>query len=170
MVDLVTAPLSRAHEMGFFSDASAGEDYGFGSIFGNRWIQGQWEMGFIKNCKPSIKYLELFALCAGILTWQKSLQNIHLLVHCDNQAVVHMINGMVSSCKNCMKLLRILVLDGLIYNRQITAVYVTLANNFLSDALSRGQMTRFRKLGPTMLDNADRIHKDMWPLSNLWIH
>ena len=55
-------------EIGFTSDASAAQDLGFGAIFGTRWIRGDWGPAFIKYEKPSIEYLELFALCAGIFT------------------------------------------------------------------------------------------------------
>ena len=144
MVDLVVQPITKAVEKQLFSDASAHPDLGFGAILGKRWVKNTWDPGFMRQHDPSIEYLELFAVCTRILTWQQELTNIHLLVHCDNQAVVSMINGLTSKCRNCMKLLRILVLDGLIYNRKLTAIYVTSKNNFLSDSLSRNQMDRFR--------------------------
>ena len=137
MVDLVVPPEERAVEVEFYSDASANEKFGFGCILKNRWIKGSWEPGFVKRCNLSIEYLELYALCVRVMTWQSQLCNIHMIVHCDNQAVIHMINGLVSKCRNCMKLIRILALDGLIYNRKITACYVMSKDNFLSDALSR---------------------------------
>ena len=93
----------------------------------------------------------------------------NLLVHCDNQAVVAMINRLVSSCKNCMKLIRILTLDGLVHNRKLSAIYVTSKDNYLADSLSRGQMHQFRKLGPDMNDWQNPIHVDMWPLLKLWV-
>ena len=53
---------------------------------------------------PSIEYLELFALAAGLLTWrdEPELKNRQITIFCDNQAVVDMINDMSSKCGKCM--------------------------------------------------------------------
>ena len=103
MLDL-TVSLTAA-EIRFYSDASAAETLGFRCIFQKSWIFGQWEKDFIKTKKPSIEYLELFALCTGIFTWQHRLQNCRIVMFCDNQAVINMINNITSSCKHCMLLL-----------------------------------------------------------------
>ena len=126
------------------------------------------EGGFIKNCQPGIEYLELYALTAGVLTWESHLSNRHMILHCDNMAVVHMVNNLTSSCPCCMTLLRILTLNGLIFNRKIIVHYVTSKNNRLSDVLSRGQMARFRALRPLMNQQSDLIDQCIWPLSKLW--
>ena len=118
--------------------------------------------------KPSIEFLELFALCAGIFTWKESLANCRIVVFCDNQAVVNMINKITSSCKHCMYLLRLLVLNGLKYNRRVWAKYVRSRDNRLSDALSRLQLKRFRKLDPSMAKHPNRIDSQMWPVSKLY--
>ena len=70
MVDILD-PLHTSHDITFYSDTSVTEDLGFGCILNNRWIWGKWQTGFIKNCTPSIEFLELFGLCAGMLTWGK---------------------------------------------------------------------------------------------------
>ena len=94
---------------------------------------------------PSIAYLELYALCVRILTWQVEpvLRDSRIRVFCDNVAVVEMINSMVSSCRNCMYLLRLLALNGLRFNRRLSAQYLDTRSNYLVDALSWNQMNRF---------------------------
>ena len=67
-----------------------------------------------------------------------------------------------------MHLLRMLALDGLHYNRRLTAKFVGTKENFLADALSRGQIEKFRKLAPEMNVLPDRITDRLWPLSELW--
>ena len=119
-------------------------------------------------CKPNIEYLELFALAAGVLTWQEQLRDMQITVFCDNMAVVHMINNITSSSQNCMYLLHILVLNGLKFSRRLRAKYINTKYNFVSDALSRGQMTRFRRLGPHMNQYPDVINNEIWPVSRLW--
>ena len=125
--------------LGFFSDASFNKKLGFGATFKSRWIVGQWNESFIMNCKPSIEFLELFALTVAVLTWSREpeLNNSRITVHCDNQAVVQMVNKTTSSCLQCMKLLRMLALNGINCNRRLFATYIASGANILADALSR---------------------------------
>ena len=128
MVDLSTEPID-AVKLGFFSDASVQNNLGFGCILGKQWICRTWEVGFVASKRPSIEFLELFALCAGVLTWEFQLKNIRMRVHCDNQAVVSMINNLTSGCEYCMKLIRLLVLNGLRFNRRIVATCIKSSAN-----------------------------------------
>ena len=110
--------------LNFFTDASKGIGKGFGCVFGSKYTWGQWDIDFLKNEDPSIEYLELYALCTGVFCWAKELSNMRIVIFCDNQAVVHMVNNTSSSCKNCMFLIRKLVLDGLYFNRRVSVRYV----------------------------------------------
>ena len=170
MIDLSVVQTSM--EIGFTSDASASQEfgYGFGATLGTRWILGAWPRDFVKNEKPSIEYLELFALVAGVLTWQsdRCLCNARISVHCDNIAVVHMVNNLTSSCGNYMFLIRLLTLNSLKFNHRITALYISSKNNFLSDALSRNQISKFRTLGPQINKESDQIDPTIWPISKVW--
>ena len=170
MIDL--DEVVTATDLFFFSDASAAPGLGFGCVFNKRWIFAQWEPDYIKPDlhQPTIEYLELYALCAGILTWQEHLRDCRILIHCDNQAVVSMVNNMTSSCQNCMILLRILCLNGLKYNRRVFVQYVSSKNNFLSDSLSRLDLKRFWKhaAGLQMMTQPDKISEEIWPASKIW--
>ena len=110
--------------LNFYTDASG--KIGFGCFFDGRWMYGFWSRSLLQNCKPSIEYLELFALCAGVLAWCDTprLNNTRIIIFCDNQAVVSMVNNTTSGCKNCMVLLRTLVLNNLKHNRRIFVSYV----------------------------------------------
>ena len=92
-------------QIDFFTDSSGNEFLGFGGVYQNEWFFGQWEPGFIKTHSPSIAFLELFALTAGILIWSKKLSNSRITVFCDNQATVQMVNDTSSNCPNCMYLI-----------------------------------------------------------------
>ena len=94
--------------LGFFTDASRGKNLGFGCYYNLEWVFGQWEPNFIDTCKPSIAYLELFALCVGIFTWEKKLTNIRIRIFCDNQSVIQMVNNNTPKCPNYKYLLRML--------------------------------------------------------------
>ena len=159
-----------ADQIVFYSDASAREDLDFGCILNKSWIFGRWEDGFIDQYKPSIEYLKLFALVVGMITWQNKpeLNNCRVIMFCDNQVVVAMINNISSSCSQCMYLLRLLVLNGLVHNRRVYATYMTSKNNVLADALSRLDLSHFHKNGKDMNPFPDKIRKEIWPVSRLW--
>ena len=97
MVDLDHSDLT-AHQLQFYTDASANESCGIGAVFNTHWFYAQWEPGYIKNLSPSIKYLELYALVAAILTLGSKLKQIQMILFCDNESVVHMVNNRTSKC------------------------------------------------------------------------
>ena len=160
---------SSSQKLVFYTDASARTDFGYGCVFGNRWAYGKWEAHFIDIYKPSIEYLELYALCVGLMTWQKELSNCRIIIHCDNQAVVSMVNNLTSSCDKCMVLLRIITLNGLLCNRRVSVIYIKSRDNVLSDALSRQNLVKFRKSGPHMLEKPDTVHPQMISAKRLYL-
>ena len=56
----------------FFSDASLNKKLGFGAVFQDRWVVGQWPARFVKAHKPSIEFLELYALTMALTVWKES--------------------------------------------------------------------------------------------------
>ena len=67
MID-ITQPFETSKVIEFYSDASAAKEKGYGCVFNSHWMFGQWEQNYIEKYKPSIEYLKLFALCAGVMT------------------------------------------------------------------------------------------------------
>ena len=156
-------------ELRFFSDASANETLGFGATFGTSWTFGVWEPGFIKKHSPSIEYLELYALCIGVMLWGDRMKNRRVVIFCDNMSVVHMVNNSSSSCKNCMYLLRILVTNNMIHNRRIFVKHIRTENNILADSLSRLDFKRFWNNAPEdMEDHPESLPREIWPMSRIW--
>ena len=99
-----------ADEVDMYSDASG--VIGMGALCGASWMYQKWDPAFIKKHRPSIEYLELFAVTAGVLTWIHRFRNKRIILFCDNQSVVDMINLTSTSCKNCMVLIRCIVLKA----------------------------------------------------------
>ena len=60
---------AESREIMFYSDASTNGNLGFGAVFEDNWMYSKWERDYIKCLKPSIEYLELFAIAAALLTW-----------------------------------------------------------------------------------------------------
>ena len=97
-----------ADEIDMYNDASG--TIGMGAVCGSAWMYKLWSRKFIKKYKPSIEYLELYAVTAAVLTWIHQFKNRRVILFCDNQSVVDMINLTTTSCKNCMVLIRMIVL------------------------------------------------------------
>ena len=157
-----------AETLKFYSDASANHKLGYGAVFDKKCLYNQWEHNYIKTYESSIEYLELYALMAAVLTWGHLIQNKRVIIFYDNSAVVQMINLSTSSCKNCMYLIRLLVLNGLVNNWRIFARHVTSKHNGPSDALSRLQLNWFHHLCPDMEPQPCKVSHLVWPASNIW--
>ena len=127
----------------FYTDASGAAHLGFRAFFRGFWTYRRWKENLIKELSPSIEYLELYTLTVGIVLWAPRLKNKRVIVFCDNQAVVQMVNKYTAGCINCMHLIRLIVFTSLKHNVRFFTKYVDTHQNVLADALSRQDLTRF---------------------------
>ena len=157
-------------ELKFFSDASLNGNLGFGARFQKEWTYGKWPEKFIEECSPSIEFVELFGLTVAVFIWAKKLKDSRSVVFCDNESVVHMINNTSSSCCQCMKLIRAIVLKGLQHNFRIFAKHVRSEDNEIADSLSRLQFTRFGKLMKKFHLRVvpEPLLEVLWPVTKIW--
>ena len=154
----------------FYSDASKNPKLGFGCVLKRFWTYGQWNEYFIRKCDPSIEYLELFGVVAGVLSYADELRNDKFVIHCDNQSVVQMLNNSTSSCRNCMVLLRILTLDNFVHNRMIIARFMPGVKNQLADSLSSLKFRKNFSLAPLDMNKfASPLSERIWPMEKLRI-
>ena len=159
-----------ADEIDMYSDASKNPSLGFAATCGTSWLFRQWNGDFIMEHDPSINYLELYALTAGVLTWIHRFQNRRIILFCDNLSVVAMINSNTSRCKNCMTLIRLIVLHSLVFNVRVFARWVSSRNNFFADALSRLKITSFKwKAEGKFEKRPTRVPELIWPMEKIWI-
>ena len=123
---------------------------GYGGICGSQWFQGRWQPHQMLGARGiSINWQELFAIVAACAIWGCNWSRKQILLNCDNQAVVEVINSKKSKCESIMKLLRHLTLITMSGNFHIKARHVPGVQNELADSLSRFQVTRFRTLAPS---------------------
>ena len=130
-------------EVCFYTDASANESLGCGGYSDEEWFIMQWDDDFIKLHEPSINYLELYAVTIAVMNWIHKYANKKITIFCDNMSVVQMINNNSSKCKNCMVLIRIIVLQCLTNNVDLNVKHVRGKNNIFSDLLSRMKYKQF---------------------------
>ena len=160
----------QAREINWYTDASG--VIGIGGIFNQHFYQQKWD-SFALQVNPSIQYKELLAVVASVLLWGKYFRNRRIKLFVDNSSVEGMVNHTTSGCKNCMVLIRILVLHCMKLNLRVFAKHVSSKDNFLADALSRFQMDKFyediRKDGRTLNGLPDVIPNEIWPIEKIWI-
>ena len=160
-----------ADEIDMYSNAS--EKIGFGAICGNRWMYNSWPLWFIKKYKPSIELLELYAVTAAVLKWIHLYKNRRIILFCDNESVVGMINQTSTTCKYCMILVRILVLKGLVENVRIFSRHIQGVKNILADRLSRNRLDQFHrecyKQGRRMDLKPTPVPSAIWPIEKVWL-
>ena len=160
-----------AREINWYTDASG--VIGIGGIFNEHWFQHRWDE-FTLQVNPSIAYKELYAVVVSVLLWGKYFRNKRIRLFCDNESTERMVNTTTSGCKNCMVLIRILVLHCMKLNLRVFSKHVASKDNHLADALSRFQMTRFRKdinkEGRCINTLPDAIPDLVWPVEKIWIH
>ena len=157
--------LFNAEEVDMYSDPSGNYGLGFGAYCGPEWTCGQWDEDFCRSFQPSIEYLELFAVLVGVLNWIWLFANRRVVLFCDNEAVVHMINKNTSGCRQCMVLMHLLVAESISRNVRVYAKHVGTKENGKADALSRLDYKRFKQLaGNTMNQQQTAIPKEIWPM------
>ena len=161
----------HADGLDFYSDLSRNPFLGMRAKCNKSWMCMAWDAPFIIKYQPSIEYLELYAVTAAVVAWIGRFRNRRVVIFCDNQACVVMINNMSSNCKNCMVLIRIIVLQGLINNVHIFARYVKSKENTVSDLLSRLRIKKFKEItkGKEMEDTPTSVPNLIHPMKNIWL-
>ena len=155
----------------FFTDASGTR--GAGGYCGRQWFMIPWDQEFLREAAPSINYLELYALTVGIFCWLSDWRNRKIVIFCDNQSVIHMVNNTTSRCKNCMYLIRMITLHCLRNNVKLKVKYVPSAQNTFADLLSRLQYSKFRQTakatGKSFEEYPVEIPSFLENVANLWM-
>ena len=163
----------NANTVDMDSDAAGNFLLGIGATCAPNWIYVQWNKDFCEKVNPSIEYLELYAVLMGVLLWIERFRNKRIILFCDNMSVVNMINNNSSSCKNCMVLIRLLVLKGLIENVRIFAAHLSSKANCFSDALSRLKLDLFWRLSheknKKFNPQPNVMPPEIWPMEKIWL-
>ena len=126
-----------------FTDASG--QIGYGAVFGSSWFYGVWNKEWL-NYNITVK--EFYPIILAAELWGETMASKAICFHCDNEALVYVINNLTSQEKHVMKLLRKLIFLSLKYNILFKAVHIPGEQNKYSDALSRLQIQKFLALMP----------------------
>ena len=162
----------NAVTLDWYTDAAKAVGKGFGRHHRDEWFYAIWEEPLLKK-DPSIGFLELYAVTVSILLWVKYYKNQRIVLFCDNESVVHMVNNQSSKCKNCMTLIRILVIECILHNVRVYAKHVRTEKNSRADSLSRGKIDLFKKLsadlGVKILEYQTPTPRIVKDISDFWM-
>ena len=86
-------------------------------------------------------------------------------------SVIHMVNNMSSSCRNCMVLIRMLTLESMTHNVRLFGKHVRSEDNRPADALSRHDFNHFFHLteGKALDRYPSRIPTELWLIEKIWM-
>ena len=159
-----------AKDINMYSDASGSVNKGAGAYCGMAWTVCQWDRSWMEQEQPSIEYLELYGVTIGVLLWINKFKNSSVMLHCDNSSVCAMINNSSTSCRHCMVLIRIIVLECMVQNVHLTAEWLSTKDNGKADALSRLEFKRFRKLAKGKMNvMPEKLPTQIWPVQKIWL-
>lgn len=172
------------------SDASLNKHFGIGGLFlrsksksdhNDRmdisrisWFSQKWPKDFIQTAGISIEVAELLGACMGVSIWAREIEGKRVVIWCDNQAVVQMINNCSSACKKCMFLLRHLTLLCMDYRIRVFCRYISTKENRWADQLSRMKVATFlseaRQCEDMEVDHyPSPLSTTLWPIPKaLW--
>jgi hypothetical protein len=137
-------------EIAMFSDAS---DVAIGGMYGTKWLilpfKGQFEV--LRHM--SIAWRELYAVVTVLATFASSLRGKRILINCDNQAIVHVLQTGTSKNNAIMNLVRTMFYICAHFSLECSAIHVRGTLNQAADALSRLDIARFHRLCPSAEKN-----------------
>lgn len=169
-------PTKNAELLVMASDASLNSKLGMGGHFTRMsgaqlttsWFCQRWPKQLIDKAQWSIEVAELYAACTMVTIWIHELAGRRVVIWCDNQAVVHMINNASSACRKCMFLLRHLTLLCMSNGCRVFCKYVSTKQNWRADLLSRLKVRSFldgmeKSKGGIVDENQTGLSNSIWP-------
>jgi hypothetical protein len=126
-------------EFNLTSDASGA--WGCGAWHGNQWFQIAWNSS---TASLNIAAKELIPIIVASAVWGLVWKGGRVLAHCDNAAVVEVVNRRSCRDPNLMQMLRCLFFFEAHYQFELSARHIAGIENGLADDLSRNNLASFR--------------------------
>lgn len=105
------------------------------------WCPSTGKLAILRT--KSIAWRELYAVVKALATFSDVLTGKRLRIHCDNEAVVHILESGASKDTEIMHLVRTLFYIGAKHHFECTASHLAGSLNSATDALSRLDVMTF---------------------------
>ena len=142
---LYDADWTSTPDVGLFTYAS---DKGFGCYFQGQWCQGTFPQQSFGDQQMSINWYKLYAATLTLALWGPQLRGKHLLFHCDNASIVHIMAKASTHSKTMMALVHTFMLLTMQHNVQVHIQHITRVCNDIADVTLHFKMDRFWQLCP----------------------
>ena len=133
-------PQRNDHEI--WTDASG--SFGCGALWGRRWLQATWSEIYKETPHEveddGITLKEMIPIIIACALWGPHWRQSSVLVHCDNEGAVAVVNSGYSKVEKIMHLLRCLFFIRARFGMEVKAVHVPGRHNILADAISRNNL------------------------------
>ena len=121
-----------------FTDAAG--SFGCGGLWVGNWFQYRWSQAFAMERIPQQELLPIVMAC---MLWGRQWQGQHICCHCDDMAVVQVVNSGYSTDKRLMRLIRCWFFVAAHWKLSVRAVHIAREENVAAGALSRDYMHLF---------------------------
>ena len=125
-------------QMHVFSDASG--RWGCGAYMNDLWFQFEWPPEML-DCHISSK--EMIPIVMAAMVWGSMWEGLSVRFHCDNSAVVALLNAGAARDNSLMHLMRCFSFVATKFNFFFSACHIRGRENVLADALSRNNLRMF---------------------------
>jgi hypothetical protein len=129
---------STSAELNFYTDASG---YGIGGVYRDLWFAQEFTT---EHSRRSIAWRELYAVVVACRLWGPLLTGRRMLLQCDNESVVSIVNTGTSKCDLVMELVRSLFDTVVQHNFDLKLVHIPGVDNIAADMLSRGHIDLYK--------------------------
>ena len=155
-VSLLYRETRAAPDHHVFTDASG--HYGCGAVWNEQWLVYAWDQEFVEE---SIAPKELLPIVMACAIWGREWQQLVVCIHCDNMAVVDVVNSGYSKHPQVQHLLRCLFFITATFGIMIHAVHILGVDNEGADAISRNNMHKFFRLHPQASPSPTPLPQDL---------
>ena len=146
----ILSPLNRqSPDVHLWSDASG--SWGCGAYWQGLWFQVPW--GTLPIASESIAPKEFFPIMVACIVWGKLWRGCTVCCHCDNSAVVSVINTKSAKEPLICHMIRCLFFASAHFQFNLFALHTPGVTNEAADALSRNNLSSFNLQVP----NAERL-------------
>lgn len=135
--------ITIAGDMELFTDAAS--IFGFGGYFQRKWFSSVWpsELASSLESNLSMAIRELYLIVVAAYLWGHVWCRKRRMFHCDNEAVVNIVNKGRSKIADIMKLMRTFTWLSVRHNFTIQCKHIPGVNNVIADSLSRFNFQTF---------------------------